>query len=175
MSTIWKVKIHKKVYDKSPGDHIQAMGLIKNPFFCSLLIAHSEGHLDRRILRPQRDLVAPRKKSLQLADQATHFINDFKSSSTRPTCLFREKTGFSRISYYYLGFRSKVSEVRRRSWQPRVRGKEEVATRAQEGRNQRFCGGLKGGKKRKWHNKIILQDTEWIQGRRTQALQSTEN
>lgn len=168
----------QKICDKNHvnGDHIQPVGLIKNQFSCSLLIAYSEGHLDRKILRPQWDLVASRKKkSLQHVDQTTHLINDFKAPRTRFMCIFMETTGFRQIFYYYLGFRSKVSEVKRRSKQPQVWGKEEIATGAQEGRSQSFCEELKDGKKRKLHVKIILQDTEWIWGRRTQTLQSTEN
>lgn len=103
----------QKLYDKNPVVYIQPTELIKNQFSCSLLIAHSQGHLDRKILKPQWDLIASRKKSLQLADQATHLINHPTWSSTRFICLFMKTTGFSQTSYYDLGFRSKVSEVRR--------------------------------------------------------------
>lgn len=74
---------------------------------------HSEGHLDRKILRPQWDLVAPRKNPFSM--QIKQDIYDSNLSSTRSMCVFMETTGFIQTSYYYLGFRSKVSEVKRRS------------------------------------------------------------
>lgn len=106
------------------------------------------------------DLVAPRKKIPSACRSSNSSYCWFKSSSTRSMSLFMETIGFSQTSYYSLGFRRKVSEVKRRSQQPQVWGKEEIATGAQEGTSQSFCGELKGGKKRKWHAKIILQDTE---------------
>lgn len=56
----------QKLYDKNPVVYIQPTGLIKKQFSCSLLIAHSQGHLDRKILRPQWDLIAPRKNPFSL-------------------------------------------------------------------------------------------------------------
>lgn len=175
MSTIWKIKPHKQVYDKNPGDHVQPTGLIKIQCSCSQLITHSQGHLDRKILRPQWDLAVPQRNPFSLHIKQWELLMTPSSQAQDPCASsWRQMDSAKLLTVIF------VSEAKLQKWEGDHNGLEsERGKGLLKGHKKaeiRFGVGGEGGKKREWGDaKITLEETERIWGRRSQALQSTEN